>query len=267
MVVLIAAAREFVASIMSAKGQPTFAATVWQKIRSEPAWFWTLGLMAYFLAVLLGSMKGQVHGDVRLYHQIAVSIWHGQMPYRDFVLEYPPYAIPFFLPPGIFSGLDYYKIAFAWEVLALDALVKVVLLWLGLRHGKRVLLPMICFSLGCAFNHYFYLQRFDLVPAAISLAMIVAFWKKKPFLAGVLLAFGAGVKLYPVLFLPPLLALAWRQRRAVRFMAGVGTGLLPLALLTLVMPWGRFLSFHTGRGLQVESIYAALLWFLHHFGL
>jgi hypothetical protein len=39
--------------------------------------------------------------------------------------------------------------------------------------------------------------------------------------------------------------------------------LVPLAGLSFFLPWWRFLGFHGERGLQVESLYASILWLCH----
>jgi hypothetical protein len=100
----------------------------------------------------------------------------------------------------------------------------------------------------------------------LSLLTVVAFCGQRYFWSGMLLSFGIGCKLYPVLFLPPLLVLAWRRKQSLRFLAGVGLGLLPLLASGVFLPWWRFLMFHHGRGLQVESLYASCIWLLNHLG-
>jgi uncharacterized membrane protein len=83
-------------------------------------------------------------------------------------------------------------------------------------------------------------------------------------LAGVLLALGLGTKLFPVLLLPAAAAIAWREGRTGRLVAGLSLGLAPLVVLAFAFPWWTFASFHAARGLQVESLPAALLWLGHH---
>lgn len=220
-----------------------------------------VGLTAAHGFTLLNS-GNDVHGDIALYQRVTEFIWQGRMPYRDFEFEYPPYAILFFLVPGLMPTLREFQVAFGLQILAMDILIKAVLIGLGWRYWGKAsgLLPAVLFALATAANHHIYLQRFDLVPSAISVALLLAFCSKRFFLAGALVSFGTGCKLYPALFLLPLLLLAWHERKARSFATGAIAGILPLVALGFSMPWWRFLVFHAERGLQAESFYASLLW-------
>jgi hypothetical protein len=99
---------------------------------------------------------------------------------------------------------------------------------------------------------------------------VAALWlfvSRRYAVSGLMVALGAGLKLYPALFVPPLFVVAWRERKAKPFLFGLIGGGMPILLLGLVLPWWRFLSFNTGRGLQAESLYASSLWLAHLSGL
>src|SRR5439155_17391175 len=72
---------------------------------------------------------------------------------------------------------------------------------------------------------------------------------------------------FALLMTPTLAFLAWRQERAQRFFTGLYVSFFPLAVVGLWMPWWEFAFAHTGRGLQVESLYASVLWLLAKVGL
>ena len=148
-------------------------------------------------------------------------------------------------------------------MLAVDIAIKGLLVALALRRPQNRLwmAPALLYTLVTTANHTILLQRFDLVPAAIGMGAILAFGRGRHALAGLLVALGVGCKLYPVLFAPPLLFLAYRQGRARQFAQGSILGLVPLMAMSLAMPWWRFLAFHAERGLQAESLWASLLWF------
>ena len=150
-----------------------------------------------------------------------------------------------------------------------DTLIKGLLFLVGFRFLKalRSLLPLACYAAAVPFIHFFYLTRYDLWPALISLAGLLFFCSQRYSLSGLMVAVGIGVKLYPVVFVPPLVILAARQGRGRQFVAGIVAGLLPIAALSFVVPWWRFAQFHTARGLQVESLYASMLWLGKQFGL
>ena len=118
-------------------------------------------------------------------------------------------------------------------------------------------------GLYCAavpFIHFFFLQRYDLWPALISLLAIWLFSSERFVASGLAVSIGIGVKLYPILFVPPLLVLAWRQGKSKSFFAGLVLGVLPIALMSFYLPWWRFAEFQAARGLQVESLSAAAVW-------
>lgn len=244
-------------------------------VEAEKAWekpfLWLFGLliltMVHFYSLF--NNINNISGDISLYQRVIKLIFDGNMPYQDFDFEYPPYVILWFVLPGCFKSAQWFQFVFGLQILLIDVLVKAVLAWLAVRQsGKRSwMIPVLLFSWATAANYDLYLRRFDLIPAAISVIMLVAFVRKKYLIAGSLAAWGIGSKLYPILFVPPLLLLAHRQKQSKAFLLGLGLGTMPLLLLSFLMPWWRFLGFHAERGLQAESLYASLLWFLSSLGL
>jgi len=210
---------------------------------------------------LLSVVNAPVHGDVRLYEGVARSLLSGKVPYRDTVLEYPPYVIPLFVLPAAF-GLENYPQSFALLVALADSALKTLLLLIAMRDKSKVrwILPLLVYAVSIPAIRYFYLQRYDVLPALITVLSVWLFSTKRYALAGLGVALGTGVKLYPILFAPPLLLLAWKSGQARKFMLGLLGGLLPMAALSFFLPWWNFLTFHGDRGLQVESLYASFLW-------
>ncbi len=103
--------------------------------------------------------------------------------------------------------------------------------------------------------------RFDMAPAVLAGAGAFLY-RRRPALAGTLIACGAALKLWPALLVLPLLGTG---RRGVRTAAGFGItgGVLALASL-LVGGWQRLVSpltWQSDRGLQIESLPATpLMW-------
>lgn len=213
---------------------------------------------------LLMTLRDTTHFDVELYQKVGSDIANGVLPYRDRVLEYPPYAIPYFLIPNAFGAEDYAK-GFKLLALLTDGVIKALLLWVGWKEAKglRALLPLAVYCAGIPFLSYFFLQRYDLFPSFLSLAALLLFCAKKETLAGMLLVFGMGAKLYPALFIPPLFFFALREGRWKPFVAGLALGAAPLAALGAFLPWWDFLAYHNERGLQGESFFASLIWLAH----
>lgn len=219
------------------------------------------GMMLISSLLLLPELNAEMRGDVVVFQGIANDFFQGTLPYRDRVVEYPPYAIPIFLLPRLL-GDDNYLDGFLSLALIADWLIKLSLFAIGLRQSRtaRALLPLLLYCAAVPFIHFFFLQRYDLWPALISLLAIWLFSSKRFAASGLAVSIGIGVKLYPILFVPPLLVLAWRQGKGKSFFAGLVLGVLPIVLLGFYLPWWRFAEFQAARGLQVESLYAVVVW-------
>ena len=214
------------------------------------------------LILLLYPLKAKMQGDVGLYDQIATDVLNGKPPYRDRPLEYPPYVVPLFLIPRMF-GEEKFLTALPLFVLLADLITKLILFVSGIRESKGLggLAPLLVYCVAVPFLSHFYLRRYDPWPAMICLAGIVWFCRGRYGFSGTAIAIGIGLKLYPVIFVPPLFVFAARQGKGRCFVLGLLAGLLPLLLLGCFLPWWRFAEFQAARGLQVESIYGSLLWF------
>jgi len=216
--------------------------------------------------LVVQQARGPAHGDVSLYRKTAEGVWTGRLPYRDWQLEYPPYAVAVFLIPWLWAtNLQTYQQVFAALALLADGALKYLLLIQALKHAQesRRWMPLALYCLTVPFIRYFYLQRYDIFPAAATLAALIAGARGWWGWAGAWVAVGAGLKLYPALLGPVLWVVAWRQGAGKRFAVGATLALAPLALLSFVLPWWRFLAFHGERGLQVESLYASVVWLAH----
>src|SRR5450631_1313094 len=113
-------------------------------------------------------------------------------------VEYPPLTlVPFSL--ALLLPLSYYQLAIAFIM----ALAAVFIYWLLLQYGPRgaalaFAISLLVGAVGTAQS------RFDLLPAALTLLCVIAAERKHWTAAYVALAFGALLKVYPVLFLPAL---------------------------------------------------------------
>jgi uncharacterized membrane protein len=103
--------------------------------------------------------------------------------------------------------------------------------------------------------------NFDTIATAFATTGMLAWARKKPVLAGVLLGLGGAAKLYPLFLLGPLLILCWRSDRVREGMTTVAATLatwaavnLPIALL--YRPgWQEFFRLNAERGVDPDSLY------------
>lgn len=198
----------------------------------------------------------------------AEAIEAGDRPYLDQSIEYPPLSIPVLQGPALFGdGVDAYVEAFQWEMLAVD-LALVLLLALGLPGSARQVISALgVYTIGLVMlsgvvlddslidTAPLALSRFDLVPAALVLAAILARDRRRSATWSALLAAATAVKAFPLFLYPALMRGERQWRRAV-----VG-GVIPLIVCVgIVIAWGdefgAAITYHTGRGLQIESLAA-----------
>ena len=84
-----------------------------------------------------------VFSDVSGYAGHAARALDGQVPYRDYLIEYPPLALPFFLLAGLLApGVRAFQVIFAAEMLLANAAMMLLFTlrwWLVLRNlGYRI---------------------------------------------------------------------------------------------------------------------------------
>jgi uncharacterized membrane protein len=103
--------------------------------------------------------------------------------------------------------------------------------------------------------------NFDALATASAIAGLLAWARRKPVLAGVLIGLGAAAKLYPLLFFGPMLLLGIRTGRlgALARTAGAAaaTWLLMNLPVLLLFPrgWSEFFRLNTRRGDDMDSLY------------
>jgi uncharacterized membrane protein len=103
--------------------------------------------------------------------------------------------------------------------------------------------------------------NFDALATGFAMGGLLAWTRRKPVLAGVLIGLGAAAKLYPLLFFGPLLVLAIRTGRfgavARTAAAAVVTWMLVNLPVLLLFPrgWSEFFRLNTRRGDDMDSLF------------
>lgn len=208
----------------------------------------------------------------------AKAIRGGDLPYRDQRIEYPPLSVPVLIAP-IYLGdsTQDFVDGFQWEMLVVDLGI-VVLIALGLPGDpKRVVSALGVYTVGVVIlsgavldpslidTAPLILARFDLVPALLVLAAVLARDRARSATWSLLLSLGAAVKAFPLLLYPALL----RGERRVGRVAVAGA--IPLVLCAVAVvaigdEFGSAISYHTDRALQVEALAASPFEIAHLFG-
>jgi uncharacterized membrane protein len=217
--------------------------------------------------------------DTPVYQRYGNAIARGQVPYRDFSVEYPPGALPIFALPGlaepghdqnVTSGFRHAFETLMW-LCGVAALVGMAVVLVVIRAdpvrawGALVFAAIAPLALGSMI-----LSRYDLWPTALvagALAAFVAGWLRT---GSGLLGLAVSAKLYPAVLVPIALAYVWKRagRRSALLCAAVIAGVVAFVFLPFVVlsPRGFWHSL-TGqltRPLQIESLGSALLVAAHH---
>ena len=204
--------------------------------------------------------------DTPIYERYGEAMVDGQVPYRDFQVEYPPAALPVFLIPALGEG-DY-RSAFEGLMAGLGVAL-VLLVVLSASPGAAMFVAVAPLLLGSVV-----LTRFDLWPAVLTAAALALLLAGRFRFALGVLGLATAAKVYPALLVPIALTHVWRtrgRREALAcggFFAGVIAAIvLPFAVLSPGGVWDS-VWVQAGRPLQIESLGAGLLLAAHQaFGL
>jgi Glycosyltransferase family 87 len=214
--------------------------------------------------------------DTPVYQRYGDAIADGQVPYRDFRLEYPPAALPVFAIPSLLRSprgdLAGYRHVFEAEMLVCGALAIAFMLSILLRLGAgpvRLYAALGFAAVAPLLLGSVVLSRFDLWPAALVTGALAAFVGDRNRLGAGVLGLAFAAKLFPAVLLPPALVWAWRRRgrREAAACLGVFAAValacfLPFAVLGPGGVW-HALTTQAGRPLQIESLGAGVLLVLH----
>ncbi|TMK33622.1 MAG: DUF2029 domain-containing protein [Actinobacteria bacterium] len=226
--------------------------------------------------------RGQIT-DTPVYQRYGNAIADGEVPYRDFSVEYPPGALPVFALPGlaepghdqnVTTGFRHAFETLMW-LCGAAALLAMAVALSSLGAGELRVWGALSFAaLAPLALGSVVLSRFDLWPAALVAAALAALVSGRLRLGHLLLGLGITAKLYPAVLVPLGVAFVWRRAGRREALACLGLTLAVVAVIfapfVVLSPGGvwQSLSVQLRRPLQVESLGSALLLAAHHvFGL
>jgi hypothetical protein len=213
--------------------------------------------------------------DTPVYQKYGEAMAAGEVPYRDFELEYPPGALPVFWLPTLGPAEHYDSIfeAVMWIcAAALLALVVRTAATLG-DSPQRLLAVAVGVAVFPLALGTVVLTRYDLWPAALAAAALAAVLAGRERLGLAVLGVAVAAKIYPLVLLPPLLVYVARTRGRREAAIGLGTFGVALALVVVpfavVAPEGLVDSVERqlDRPLQIESLGSSVLLAGHQLGL
>lgn len=212
--------------------------------------------------------------DIAVYFEYASNIVLGQLPYRDFIVEYPPLALLFFiLPRLVTSELSIYQHVFVAEILLFDLLGLFLVSILARRLDLRLANTLTIYTVMLLAIGPILIYRYDLIPAIMVLLSLYAFNRQKHKVCWVMLALGTMTKIYPVIIAPLFLIHQFCQHQYRRIIPGIITFTLTIGIISLpgllLNPGGFWQSFlcQAQRGLHADSTYSSFLLFGKTLGL
>jgi hypothetical protein len=212
--------------------------------------------------------------DTPVYQQYGDAMTSGEIPYRDFTVEYPPAALPVFALPSLAAPEDYrtfFEVVMWVCAAAAVAFVALALAAVDAGTGRTVatvaFVALAPLALGSVV-----LTRYDFWPAALTAAALTALLAGRERVGLGVLALAVAAKIYPVVLLPLALVLVWRREGARAALAGLGVFAAVLALVVVpfaaVAPGGLVdsVEIQLDRPLQIESLGSSLLLAGHRLG-
>ncbi|EPD58085.1 glycosyltransferase family 87 protein [Streptomyces sp. HGB0020] len=182
---------------------------------------------------------------------------HGTFPLGDVTWQYPPAAALSVLSPALLGFLSYAKAFFVLAFLS-DLAVLLLLLYAGLRPGKTLRGTWVWVA-GVPLLGPTVYARYDVMVTAVAVAGLLA-GARHPRVMGVLVGFGAMLKVWPALLL-----LGARKRGAWGWAGGTVAALAVLFAATMPGAFA-FLTFQRDRGTEVESLGSLVFHVARHFG-
>jgi uncharacterized membrane protein len=240
----------------------------------------TYAAVAVFLVSLTvlhwGFYQHNLILDTVEYHRYGNAIVHGHVPYRDFAVEYPPGALPAFAIPALaYASFGFYNRAFQ-ILMALCGVGALLAMTVALRSlgasVQRTAAALAFAALAPLVLGSVILYRYDLWPAALTVAGLAAILAGRERLGFASLGLGIAAKVFPAVVLPPALVYVWRTRgrRDALICLGLAAAVVALVLVPfLALATGGLwdsVVHQTTRPLQIESLASGLLLAAHQVG-
>lgn len=199
-------------------------------------------------------------GDLGVRSAFAALMLDGEVPYRDFLFEYPPLAAPAIALPGLLgTEEEAYRAGMALAAFLLAVGVVLLAGALARRTGGSPRAAMLVVAASPLLLGAVVRLHFDLLPAALTLGALLAVVAGRRTGGLVLLGVAVMTKGFPIVAAPVFLGWLWGRaggRTALRSLAAFSSTLLVLGGTWFALsPDGALdsLAYQVDRPVQVES--------------
>ena len=222
-----------------------------------------------------GLFRAARFRDVHIYQGYAERFLHGELPYRDVFVEYPPGAFAAFMPATAF-GASHFNAAFK-TLMALCGAATILLAALVLVEivvtRRRLYVGVGLLAVAPAALGPISLNTYDAWPALLTVLALWLLLRDRELLAFGVLGVAVTAKVYPLALVPLAGIYAWRRAGPRR--TAVALGIFVAVAALVVIPFAAYdahgvassFKSQAERGLQVESLGASLLLVADRLGL
>lgn len=203
-------------------------------------------------------------GDLYNYYRNTSDVIDGNTIYSESRFEYPPLAMLFMLIPRVLTP-DEHSFFYAYAVLVY------IFLAIGIFFIIKIAKEHDCLLSSCllllmtlAAGSYFVITRNDVFPTVFSIIAIYLYLKKKYVPAFVFIGIASMIKLYPAIFLLPMLIPFLAKKDWKNVLVGIlaaGLTVLIIELPFMIIDASTafdYLEYHSDRGIQIESVVASI---------
>ena len=210
---------------------------------------------AMFGIVVVLALRGEPAFQVEIFRDYADRIFAGEVPYADFLYEYPPLSLFILILPRLFASDPIaYAALFGFEMLVFDIIILFALSRIGAK-------PLVLYGVGLLLFWRLPYIRHDLVPVAAAAVGAVLLLRGRTLWASFLWGVGGTIKLYPMVAVPAL-AFGAGLRETMKRWALAG-GVFAVGILWGILAFGPraldFLTYHSDRPAMIESLPSNIL--------
>jgi hypothetical protein len=181
--------------------------------------------------------------------------------------EYPPLVLVLIAIPRLFASAPFgYSIGFVAEMFVFFVFGLLIVAKLAKKYGRDEKRFMLAYTILMLLLTEFAVDRFDIVPAVLTLGAVYCFVTKRYTLAFILLSMGTMIKLYPAVLFPIFLIpfinnRDWGEvlKGTAVFVAASLAVIIPVMILQPDLLTGT-IEYHIGRPLQIETLAASFIY-------